>query len=109
MQLEVDQATLYRCELVCRLPLELWPASYWTSCIQALSISARCVSSAFQPALSSQLPQPITACVLQVDFNSVQEYDWISNYKILQASFTKLRIDKVQLFDRSSLCRKCNN
>lgn len=37
-------------------------------------------------------PQQIPA---QVDFNAVNEYEWINNYKVLQAGFSKLRIDKV--------------
>ena len=31
----------------------------------------------------------------QVDFNAKNDYEYINNYKILQAAFTKLGIDKV--------------
>lgn len=32
---------------------------------------------------------------MQVDFNAATEYDAVSNYKVLQAAFTKMGIDKV--------------
>ena len=32
---------------------------------------------------------------VQVDFNAVNDYDSINNYKVLQAAFSKLHIDKV--------------
>ena len=31
---------------------------------------------------------------LQVDFNAATEYDAVNNYKVLQAAFTKMGIDK---------------
>ena len=34
-------------------------------------------------------------CCLQVDFNAATEYDAVNNYKVLQAAFTKMGIDKV--------------
>ncbi len=34
-------------------------------------------------------------CCIQVDFNAKNDYEYINNYKILQAAFTKLGIDKV--------------
>ena len=33
---------------------------------------------------------------MQVDFNAKNDYEYINNYKILQAAFTKLAIDKVR-------------
>lgn len=35
----------------------------------------------------------------QVDFNAKNDYEYINNYKILQAAFTKLGIDKVSSAD----------
>lgn len=33
-------------------------------------------------------------CSLQVDFNAATEYDAMNNYKVLQAAFAKMGIDK---------------
>jgi len=33
----------------------------------------------------------------QVDYNAKNEYEYISNYKVLQEVFTKLNIDKVRV------------
>ena len=34
---------------------------------------------------------------MQVDFNAKNEYDFINNYKLLQAAFLKLNVNKVNL------------
>ena len=47
------------------------------------------VHSAFQG------PSYKSHCCLQVDFNAATEYDAVNNYKVLQAAFTKMGIDKV--------------
>jgi len=39
---------------------------------------------------------------MQVDFNAKNDYEYISNYKILQAAFTKLGIDKVGVCNPSA-------
>lgn len=33
---------------------------------------------------------------MQVDFNAVNEYDMINNYKVLQDCLNKLKVDKVR-------------
>ena len=49
---------------------------------------------------------------MQVDFNASKEYEYITNYKVLQAAFTKIGIDKVtrprphnQTWQVAQLCR----
>ena len=46
---------------------------------------------------------PCISWFVQVDFNAKNDYEYINNYKILQAAFTKLGIDKVScsVFGRS--------
>ena len=42
----------------------------------------------------------------QVDFNAVNEYDWINNYKVLQAAFNKLHINKVLVCSSTARARR---
>lgn len=47
------------------------------------------MSAAGQASLSHCVPG------MQIDFNAKNEYDFINNYKVLQAAFLKLNVDKV--------------
>ena len=38
--------------------------------------------------------------MLQVKFNTKLEHEYITNYKVLQASFKKMNVDKVVVVDR---------
>ena len=47
----------------------------------------------FSPSISGCIP------LKRVKFNTRLEHEYIQNFKLLQASFTKLGVDKVSLFD----------
>jgi len=62
--------------------------------IESISIPAHCRSTISQRLLSR----------LQVDYNATDEYNAINNYKVLQAGFNKLKIDKVRTCRLSCGC-----
>lgn len=76
------------------------PASCWTCCTQEQWHSARYICTPCmrgeQIDLASHAVQNSTPCTPQVDCNAKGEYEYINNYKVLQAAFNKLDIDKVR-------------
>ena len=51
-------------------------------------------------AVSSHLRNCVIYTFLQVKFNTKQEHEYINNFKVLQASFKKMSVDKIVPVDR---------
>ena len=50
--------------------------------------------------LSAHLRNCVINTFLQVKFNTKQEHEYINNFKVLQASFKKMSVDKIVPVDR---------
>ena len=57
-----------------------------------------------KPVITAQCSSHLRNCVIdtfsQVKFNTKQEHEYINNFKVLQASFKKMSVDKIVPVDR---------